>query len=117
MTSEDGEAISLWQETIEALAEHDKTWEDVDYIGIGRAKQMPRDIFENYAKAFFYRPWMYGTHSINLDLQLYGEDFILIREEYDGSEGWKFCRTKPNRSAEFVGDLKEIQDSFWWRNK
>ena len=66
--SESREAISLWQETLEALAEHGKTWDDVLFVGIGREKQMLRSVFEGLAKALFYRPWCYGGNLIDTNL-------------------------------------------------
>lgn len=111
--SESREAISLWQETLDALSEHGKTWDDVLFVGIGREKQMLRSVFEGLAKALFYRPWCYGGNLIDTNLQLYGEDFILTRQEYDGSEWWAFYHTKPNQDAVIVSDLDEIKDRFW----
>ena len=102
------EAISLWQETLEALAEHGKTWDHVYCVGIGRDKWMQMDVFKSFAQEFFYRPWLYGGHSINLDLQLYGLGFILVRQEYDGSECWEIYYTNPNQNLTLVDDPNEL---------
>lgn len=104
------EAISLWQETLDALAEHGKSWNDILGIGIGRDKRMLKGEFERNAKEIVYRPWMYGGHMIVLDLQLYGNDFILVRHEYDGSECWWFYDTTLNSDARFVKGINELKE-------
>lgn len=86
--------ISLWEETLAVLKEHGKDWDNVYWIGVKNFQIYKKD-FEQWSKEIVYRPWMYGGNKIDVDLTLYGFDFILIRWEYDGSEGWSFRPNHP----------------------
>lgn len=81
---------SLWDETIEVLMRHGKTFDDVIAIA-GNDFRVSKDNFEEVAKTAFYDSG-YGSAEVAVDLKLIGSDFWLERREYDGSEWWAFCQ-------------------------
>lgn len=104
---------NLKQETIEVLYAHDKSPDDIIWIGIpvdnlddGEYKynntpcEMPQELFWKIADKEYDNG--FGTHIIPLNLKIVGDDWWLERHEYDGSEWWEF-KTLPTRPAN-IGD-------------
>lgn len=107
MTERDG--ISLWEETLDALKKNGKSWGDVTDIRIGD-KLMPKDDFEKHAKALVYEPWCYGGNTVSLKLRMYGDGFVLFRQEYDGSEWWELLGTRPVETDEIATEFRDLLD-------
>ena len=80
--------MNLWNETIEKLKNKGKSWKDVERVGSpdGYISKM---LFEKLAKKTEYDDG-FGGQEVATDLTIQGKGFIMIREEYDGSEWWKF---------------------------
>lgn len=106
------EPISLWEETLAALKENGKEWDDVYWVCIGN-KRMYKADFKKYAEEICYRPWLYGGHTINLDLRLYGLKFMMIRNEYDGSEWWSFLETEPPSEYTMTNNKSDLLVGYW----
>lgn len=83
--------VNLWKETIEILENNGKTWEDVQLI-FGEDFQVTKENFEVVSKKTEYDNG-FGSQKIASDLVIIGTGFVMNREEYDGSECWKFIPT------------------------
>lgn len=94
--------VNLWEETIEVLEEHGRTWEDVQII-YGEDFQITKDNFENVAKITRYDNG-YGSQKIASDLVMIGRGFVMSRNEYDGAECWNFLHT----GFEIPKEFKEV---------
>ena len=90
---------TFWEETIDALKDIGKTFDDVEWIG-GDDFEISKENFERISN-FIYDDG-YGEQEVAEDIKLVGKDFMLIRWEYDGSEGWQYIKTKP------TGIVREI---------
>ena len=82
---------TLWNETIEDLREHGKTFADVRWIGT-RDARIPLDSFRRLADVVYDSD--YGGQRVAADLLVVGDDWWMERHEYDGSEWWEF-KTMP----------------------
>lgn len=87
--------INLLQETINVLAEHNKTMSDVLWVGStgisGREIVKTRTTVEDFiSKANKDYDNGYGGEEVNTRLILVRKDFWLERAEYDGSEWWEY---------------------------
>lgn len=82
---------NLWEETIRELRGHDKSWDDVCFVGIGD-KLMSKEDFKKYAKEINYASGG-GLEEITLDLVLYGLNFIVVRDLCEECEEWRFIST------------------------
>lgn len=109
--------INLWDETIDELKEHDKSWDEVIYVA-GDSVQITRSNFEEVSKRTYYDNG-YGSPEVAMDLKLYGYSFILKRYEYDGSECWEYIDIRypkhlPIEEVELLAyrgaTLKEIKE-------
>lgn len=112
MTERD--SITLWEETIEALKENGKEWDNVYWICIGD-KRMHKADFEKHAKKILYKPWRFGGNTIDLKLRLYGLKFMMIRQEYDGSERWEFLETEPPSEYTMTDDPRTLFEPRAWK--
>ena len=90
---------NFWEETIDALKDNGKTFDDVEWIG-GNEFEISKENFKRISN-FIYDDG-YGSQEVAEDIKLVGKDFIMIRWEYDGSEGWQYIKTKP------TGSVREI---------
>ena len=79
---------NLLKETIEELERHGKTFEDIDWVGSSDG-YIPLDTFKQLADVEYHRG--YGCQEVASDLIIVGKDFYMTREEYDGSEWWRYC--------------------------
>lgn len=93
--------MNLLEETIEALADENKTLDDI--IAIGNSEySMTVEEFIKLANTEYDSG--FGSPEVAMDLFLVGEDFWLERYEYDGSESWEF-----KRKPEIAVDGKKIK--------
>lgn len=90
--------MNLWEETIEKLEDNGHKWEDVNFISVDDFS-ITKDNFKEVAIKTDYDNG-FGSQIIAYDLKLYGNDFVMIRLEYDGSEWWGFISTRPNKTLE-----------------
>jgi hypothetical protein len=109
--------INLLQETTEELMTHNKTWNDVLWIGcadftisVENFKEVANKEYDND----------YGAPKVAQDLKIVGVDWWLERYEYDGAEEWVY-KSYPKKPLEQKlvkrvitsnvgwGDLAEIQ--------
>lgn len=90
--------MNLWEETLDNLKDNGFSWEDVNFISCDGFR-ITNDNFKDVAIKTDYDDG-YGKQEIASDLKLYGNDFVMIRLEYDGSEWWECITTKPNQNLE-----------------
>jgi hypothetical protein len=110
---------NLLKETIKCLHAHGK--EESDVFSVGNDKH--RISWECFKRnADFEYDGGYGAQEIYSDLKVYGKDFLMFRNEYDGAEWWEFVNLPdhifPNCTPEKVSFKKvdncsyRIPDSF-----
>lgn len=80
--------MNLYHETVECLAEHNKSLDDIVFVA-GNGHEITRDNFVEIAKAYDYYDG-YGTNEVPMDLIIVGIDWWIERHEYDGSEWWEY---------------------------
>ena len=85
---------NLLKETKEILEQHDKTFDDIIFVG-DKSDHSKMTVKEFLEHANFEYDDGYGSEVINTDLILVGKDFWLERHEYDGSEWWEY-KSMPN---------------------
>ena len=85
---------NLLKETKEILEQHDKTFDDIIFVG-DKSDHSKMTVKEFLEHANFEYDDGYGLEEINTDLILVGKDFWLERHEYDGSEWWEY-KSMPN---------------------
>ena len=95
--------VNLLDETIEALEENGRTFDEVLWIGcrdfripIGRFLELADDIYDS----------SYGLIEVAGDLMVVGDGWWLSRWEYDGSEGWEY--NEPPKMPEEVRDVERL---------
>lgn len=88
---------SLLEETLKVLKDSGVRPEDVQYV-LTSEVWMTWEEFANAAKKVYYDSG-YGSQEVDSSLKVIGTDWWLEREEYDGSEWWRFC-TVPLRSVQ-----------------
>lgn len=110
MTEQDG--ITLWEETIETLKKHGKDWENVYWVCIGN-KRMHKSDFEKHAKDIKYYPLRHGGNMIRDDLRLYGLDFVMYRDFYDGAEWWKLMPTQAPSIYTMANDKNDLLTPYY----
>lgn len=93
---------NLWDETLEKLSEHGKTFEDVRYIQ-GADFKITKENFEQVAKQSDYYTG-YGAAKVAEDLVLVGKGWWLERYEYDGAESWHF-----KEAPKQINETKEVK--------
>lgn len=86
---------TLWDETIDILLKYDKSWDDVVAIET-ELRRISKEDFNRYASKIVYDR-DYGLNYIDLTLKIIGNDFVMVREEDDGKEWWRFISTRPKR--------------------
>lgn len=102
--------INLWEETIEVLENHNKTWKDVQII-YGEDFQITKDNFEKVAKETDYDNG-YGGQEVAKDLVILGNGFVMSRDEYDGAECWQYLHTGFDIPKEVV-EVKKLGEGSW----
>ena len=92
---------NLWEETMEVLKDHGKTFDDVKFIQ-GNDFKITKENFEQVAKKTNYDSG-YGAAHVATDLVVVGKNWWLERGEYDGSEWWEY-----KDSPKQVNEVREI---------
>lgn len=105
---------TFWEETITRLEENGKTFDDVEWIG-GDDFEISKENFKRISN-FIYDDG-YGCQEVAEDIKLVGKDFIMIRWEYDGSEGWQFIKTKPTGIVREINNLAESEAETYWSDQ
>lgn len=109
---------NLYNETLQVLNDHNKSFDDVlnvviiyddDYQHNNEEYIIDKNDFIEIAKTINYDSG-YGLPEINESLKILGKDWYMERREYDGSEWWEF-KTMPilNQNAKKV-DKKELKE-------
>lgn len=88
---------NLLKETIDILEKHGRTLEDIGFFTNGEYDVSVKE-FEELACNFYYEEG-FGTNYINDKLVGVGAGFILVREEYDGAEWWRYVDTSIRLNA------------------
>lgn len=91
---------NLWNETVEALQLVDKTWSDVKLV-VTSAGPITKENYMVAASAFDYDEG-FGSQEVDPNLKIVGDGWILIRDEYDGSEWFRFVITGTEPTQPFV---------------
>lgn len=100
---------NLWEETIEVLKEHGKTFDGVRFIQ-GYDFKITKENFEKVAKKTNYDSG-YGSANVATDLVVVGKNWWLERGEYDGSEWWDY-KESPKQVNE-VREISQLSGEFW----
>ena len=100
---------NLWEETINILKEHDKTFEGVRFIQ-GRDFKITKENFEKVAKKTNYDSG-YGYANVATDLVVVGSNWWLERGEYDGAEWWDY-KESPKQVNE-VREISQLSGRLW----
>ena len=107
---------NLWYETLKVLNNNEHSWDDVLYVACDDF-MITKENFEEIAKATDYDDSFGGTDVAD-DLVIIGDNWWLSRDEYDGSEWWrynekpdvsKFDTIKISKLAEHWGGEKGLQ--------
>lgn len=107
--------MNLYLETIKCLKEHNKTWDDVEFITSDYNPKLHRyESCDSDSKIYKLDPLIfillakntnyddgYGCVEINPSLCIVGKDWWMTRDSYDGSEWWSF-HTKPQLSDKVI---------------
>jgi hypothetical protein len=107
---------NLKDETLEELSEHNKTVDDIVWVG-SRDGVIPVDEF--LREADFAYDDDFGLAEVARDLVVAGTDWCLYRHEYDGAEWWEFLDlSAPNRRLKnyslFSGGKLEVRSAERW---
>lgn len=102
--------MNLLQETTEKLMTHDKTWDDVLWIG-GSEFTISIEDFKRLANREYDNG--YGSPKVAQDLKIVGKDWWLERGEYDGSEWWDYM-TYPTKPLEQKSVKRVIISEIGW---
>ena len=76
------------KETLNALKENGKTWEDVRFVQNEKFSVQDLDVF--FKSMDFCYDSDYGGDVIEPKLVIVGDDWWLERHEYDGASWWEF---------------------------
>lgn len=104
--------INFLEETMEALKENGKSFDDVEFIAV-EGCIIKKEYFIKYAN-FIYDDG-YGMAVIPYDFVIVGKDWWLERYEYDGSECWEF-KTMPNFDDYNDEYLNDYMAKEWFDN-
>ncbi|HFU4486920.1 TPA: hypothetical protein ACGPAZ_001099 [Streptococcus suis] len=100
---------NLWEETMEVLKDHGKTFDGVRFIQ-GNDFKITKENFENVAKKTNYDSW-YGSANVATDLVVVGKNWWLERGEYDGAE-WLNYKESPKQVNE-VREISQLSGRLW----
>ena len=110
--------MNLWRETLETLKDRDKSWDDVEKVG-SKDGYISKELFEKLAKKTEYDDG-FGGQEVATDLVIEGKGFIMFREEYDGSEWWRFMDLNSNIGKKELKNITTLdtnnadEDRFGW---
>lgn len=80
------EDINLYDETLKKLNKLNKSFDNVIAIYNNKYEINKEDFIKASKEINYYNG--YGAPDIDLSLTILGDDFVLVRHEYDGSEWW-----------------------------
>ena len=103
-----GIKMNLLQETLEILEQHGYTFDDVIAI-YGDKFQITKENFINLADIEYNDG--YGSTKVACDLRILGNDFIIHRAEYDGSEWWQFEYTSIDKIPQQTKKIQALVES------
>lgn len=101
---------NLLEETAEKLMTHNKTWDDVLWIGCSEFTISIED-FKRLANREYDDG--YGSPEVAQDLKIVGKDWWLERYEYDGSEEWVY-KSYPKKPLEQKSVKRVITAGYGW---
>lgn len=105
---------NLLRETIEELNKHNKTLDDVLWIGSNEFNILvDKEEFKKRANQYYDDG--YGSAQIATDLVVVGKDWWLERHEYDGSEWWEF-KQLPKQPTIVYTDVQLISSGVGYQN-
>ncbi len=104
---------NLYDETVTILEIHDKTIADIEYIGSSDTKINTNKALE-LMKGTNYDDG-YGSQEIADNLMIKGNDFIMTRGEYDGSEWWDYTQTDTSL-PQVERDVKSFEANIGWES-
>lgn len=94
---------NLYEETINSLKENNKSIDDILWIGCDEFSIPIENFIEVSKRTVYYSG--YGHPEVASDLKIVGNDFLMIRNEYDGSEWWDFISYSHNKpTTQFTVD-------------
>ncbi len=99
---------NLLIETLEILEENGLTEKDVEWVG-NREFYFSFNHFKKIADVQYDAG--YGSAKVASDLIIVGKDWWLEREEYDGSEGWRF--NKKIEKPQLHKEVNRIVGGMW----
>lgn len=104
---------NLKEETLEALKQHGKAWNDVSSI-VSDDYQIDKTVFLQAADVEYDDG--YGAAKVAEDLKIFGAGFVMIRHEYDGSERWKYVDIDPAKKPWLVNPRLVVrEDQVGWK--
>lgn len=102
---------NLLQETTQELMRHNKTWNDVLWIG-GSNFTISIEDFKKLANREYDDG--FGAPEVAQDLKIVGKDWWLERYEYDGAEEWVY-KTYPTKPLEHKAVKRVITSEIGWQ--
>ena len=103
--------VNLLQETLYMLKEHNKNFDDVIAI-FGDDFQITKENFIKVADKEYDND--YGAPKVATDLKILGNNFIMKRLEYDGSEWWEYITFNNELPEKFVEVKSVITNETGW---
>jgi len=105
--------VNLLEETLEAIRKSGHTVDDVSWVGSADGKYaISWEEFEEIAREVDYDSG-FGAQEVACDLVVvFSDDTWLEREEYDGSEWWRYCRS-PRRRPD-ARPFTEVACGMWY---
>lgn len=100
--------MNLLQETLEILEQHGYTFDDVIAI-YGDKFQITKENFTSLADVEYDDG--YGGAEVARDLRILGNDFIIHRAEYDGSEWWHFEYISLDKIPQQIKQIQALVES------
>ena len=102
---------NLLEETKEILENHNKTIEDIKWIGTSK-HYVDINKFIELADSIYDDG--YGVQEVADNLLIVGTNWWLERHEYDGSEWWEY-KTIPQKPKKFL-ELKSLYADIGWES-
>ena len=108
--------MNLKKETLDDLAIHGKSIEDIKWIGT-YSDEIPTEEFWKAADREYDDG--YGLEEVNESLLVVGDGWWLERHSYDGSEWWEFKQlpSKPDRMTSKTGEFFVFEPVHRWEKR
>lgn len=101
---------NLKEETLEVLKEYGKTMDNVEWVGSADG-YIEKEDFLRLADIEYYGS--FGAQEVASDLVIVGDDFYMIRGEYDGSEWWEYHSIELFRKPENRLEVTRLAGGMW----